>query len=305
MQKLLVICGPTATGKSDLAVFLAKKFDGEIISADSRQVYRDLNIGTGKITKSEMQGVPHYLLDVISPKKTFSVAEWQKQTQEKIEDILSRGKLPILCGGTGFYIKSIVDNITLPAILPNKKLRQELEKKSLSELVAMLKKLDPEKLKTIDQKNPVRLIRAIEIAGVVGKVPALKKRQTIYDVLEIGLKLSKEKLEEKIYNRLIKRLEIGMIDEAKNLKKSGLSYKRMESLGLEYRYLARYLQNKLTKEEFVNQLNIKIRQYAKRQMTWFKKDKRIVWFDVSQPRYIEKVEKLTKKWFNTKYAKKN
>src|ERR1035437_3846008 len=164
MQKILVVLGQTATGKSDVAVRLAKKFNGEIISADSRQIYKGLDIATGKVTKKEMQGVPHHILDIISPKKVFSVAEWQKKTKKIITEIHSRGKSPIICGGTGFYIQSIVENVCLPEVSPNKKLRKKLKNKTAEELVKILGKLDPKILKTIDTKNPVRLLRAIEIA---------------------------------------------------------------------------------------------------------------------------------------------
>ena len=164
MQKIVVILGQTATGKSEIAIKLAKKFGGEIISADSRQIYKGLNIGSGKVTKKEMSDVPHHILSIVSPKKTFSVAEWQEKTKKIIVEIDSRGKLPIICGGTGFYIQSIVENVALPEVPPNKKLREKLENKTAGELVKILKKLDQKILKTIDTKNPVRLIRAIEIA---------------------------------------------------------------------------------------------------------------------------------------------
>ena len=171
--KLLIILGPTASGKSDLAVQLAKKYNGEIISADSRQVYKGLNIGTGKITKKEMSGIKHHLLDVTDPKKVFTVSQFKTLVEIAIADISSRGKLPIICGGTGFYIQAVVDNIILPEVPPNKKLREKLNKKTTTELFEILKKLDNERAKNIDAKNPRRLIRAIEIAEKLGKVPPL------------------------------------------------------------------------------------------------------------------------------------
>ncbi len=164
MNKLIVILGPTASGKSDLVVKLAKKFGGEIISADSRQVYKGLNIGSGKITKKEMQGVPHYLLDVANPKRRFTVAQYQKLAFKKIKEIQRRGNIPFLVGGTGFYIQSIVDRIVIPEVKPNWKLRKNLAQKTTDELFLMLKKLDSDRAKNIDAKNPRRLIRAIEIA---------------------------------------------------------------------------------------------------------------------------------------------
>ena len=301
MEKILVILGPTATGKSDLAVEIAKsvqdrsasggKWKGaEVISADSRQVYKGLDIGTGKITKKEMDGVPHYMLDVVSPRSRFSVAEWQKQTQKIIENILSRGKLPIICGGTGFYIQSIVDDLSLPEVPPNKGLRERLEKKTTLELFEILKKLDPKRAKTIDHKNPVRLVRAIEIATKIGKVPPLKlKSKTNFRILQIGLTLPDEKLKERIKTRLLKRLKAGMLKEAEKLHEKGLSWNRMFELGLEYRYESLLLQKKISREEFIEKLNTEIWHYARRQKQWFKRDKDIKWFAPTETKKIEKV----------------
>lgn len=286
--KILVILGPTATGKSDLAVQIAKKYNGEIISADSRQVYTDLDIGTGKITKKEMRGVPHYMLDVITPKKVFSVSDWQKQTKKIIADIISRDRLPIICGGTGFYIQSTVDDIVLPEVPANKELRKKLEKKSLSELQTILMKLDPERLKNVDAKNPVRLIRAIEIATELGTVPKIKKNKSQYEFLQIGLTLPDDELKTRIHNRLLSRVKKGMIKEAQILHKNGLSWKRMWTLGLEYRYMAEYLEEKLTKKEFLEKLETEIWHYAKRQITWFKRDKKIKWYKPGDIKNIEK-----------------
>src|SRR5581483_114689 len=285
-SKILVILGTTASGKSDLAVRFAKKFNGEIISADSRQVYTGLDIGTGKITKKEMDGIPHHMLDVISPKKIFSVAEWKEKSQKIIRQIISRGKLPIICGGTGLYIQSIVDNIVLPEVPPNYPLRKKLEKKSVKELFAILKKLDPRRSKNIEKQNPVRLIRAIEIAKAIGKVPNLKKQKSEFDILQIGL--TSKDLKKKIHTRLISRLKKGMIAEAKNLHANGLSWKRMRQLGLEYRYLADFLQNKISKKEFIQKLETEIWRYSRRQITWFKRDSRIKLFEPDQKIKIEK-----------------
>ncbi len=289
MHKILVILGPTATGKSDLAVKLAKKFNGEVISADSRQVYKGLDIGAGKITKKEMGGIPHHMLDVTNPKKTFTVVDWKKQTEKKIDEILSRGKLPIVCGGTGFYIQSIVDGIVLPEVPPNPKLRKDLEKKSLGELIKILKKMDPERLKNIDTENPVRLIRAIEIATSLGKVPKLIKNKTLYEILQIGLDSKDEILKNKINTRIISRMKKGMVKESVNLHKNGLSFKRMESLGLEYRLLSQLIQKQINKKEFIEKLQNEIWQYVKRQRTWFRRDKKIKWFEPEEAVKIEKV----------------
>ncbi len=287
--KILVILGPTASGKSDLAVQLAKQFNGEVISADSRQVYKGLDIGSGKITKKEMAGIPHHLLDVVSPKKVFSVHDFKILADKAIQEILHKNKLPIICGGTGFYIQSIVDNIILPEVPANLKLRKRLEKKSLESLFNQLAKLDIRRAATIDVHNKVRLIRAIEIATYLGTVPEIKK-EPLYTSLQIGLKTEENILKEKIKTRLLKRIKSGMITEAQNLHKKGLSWKRMEALGLEYKYQALYLQNKISKQEMIEKLNLEIWHYAKRQMTWFKKDTRIKWFS-TKPANLKKIEK--------------
>lgn len=274
--KILVIVGPTASGKSALGVKLAKQKNGEIVSADSRQVYRGMNIGSGKITKREMKSIPHHLLDVVDPKKTFSVAQYQKLAHQAIADILNRGKLPIVVGGTGFYIQSIVDNIILPEVPPNPTLRKKLAKLSTLELYTILAELDGKRAKTIDKENPARLIRAIEIATALGKVPKVKSKP-LYEVEIIGINPNEKTLKQKIHTRLLTRLKSGMIAEVKKLHAGGLSWKKLEAFGLEYRYVAQFLQNKLTKTEMIATLETAIFQYAKRQMTWFKRDKRIKW----------------------------
>ncbi len=286
---IIVILGPTATGKSDLAVAVAKQLQGEVISADSRQIYTGLNIGTGKITTREMCGIPHHLLDVVNPKKVFSVAEWQTLANKKIEEILARGHTPIITGGTGFYIQSIVDSIVLPEVAPNPVLRKKLEQKSLEELVSMLKKLDPKRIKTIDTKNPVRLIRAIEIATELGVVPKIKNLKSPYHFIQIGLTADPEILKTRIHTRLLKRMKQGMVAEATRLHTAGLSYKRMRQLGLEYRYLADFLEKKITRAELVENIYSGNIDYARRQMTWFKRDKKIQWVDVGEKKLFQKV----------------
>lgn len=277
MQKVIVIVGPTASGKSSLAVKLAKKLKGEVISADSRQVYTGLDIGTGKITKKEMQGVPHHLLDVASPKKVFTANEYVELGRAALEDVIARGKTPIICGGTGFYIDALLGRIALPAVPPNPKLRAQLAKKSAAQLFAQLKKLDPRRAKDIDANNPVRLIRAIEIAKTLGKVPAAKPTPLPYAIEWIGIRPDEKKLRAKIHTRLLDRMKSGMLREAQKLHKAGLSYKRMDQLGLEYRYLALLMQKKISKAEMLEKLENEIWQYAKRQLTYFKKNTDIRW----------------------------
>jgi tRNA dimethylallyltransferase len=276
--KLVVILGPTASGKTDLSIKLAKKFSGEIVSVDSRQVYRGMNIGTGKITKKEMRGIPHYLLDVASPKKRFTVAEYKTLAEKAIKKIQKKNKIPFLVGGSGFYIQAVVDNIQIPKVKPDWKLRVKLGKKPVSELYKMLRKLDPTRANRIDKNNPRRLIRALEIVLKTKQpIPPLFQNKPDFETLFLGVKRGKKELENLIEKRLLKRLKAGMIDEVKKLHKSGVSWKRLEEFGLEYRYIALYLQNKMTYNEMIERLQKEIEHYAKRQMTWFKKDKRIKW----------------------------
>lgn len=288
-NKIIVIVGPTASGKSDLAVKIAKKLNGEIISADSRQVYKGLDIGAGKvprdkttnhklqITNYSYRDIPHHLLDIASPKRIFTVAQYQKLARKKINKIWGRSKLPILCGGTGFYINAVVDGLSIPEVKPNHKLRRELEKKTTEELFQILKNRDPRRANSIDRQNPRRLIRAIEIAKKLGRVPKIKKTPLKCSVLFLGIEKNRAELKNLISKRLKRRIKAGMLKEIKNLHKNGVSWKRMEELGLEYRYGARYTQGKILYQEFIDALTKEICRYAKRQMTWFRKDKRIHW----------------------------
>ena len=323
MQKLICVVGQTASGKSDLAVKIAEKFNGEVISADSRQVYRGMDIGTGKITPDTKnssnfstgqakkkyvfthKGIPHYLLNVASPKRIFTVSQYKNLAEKAIKNILAKGKMPIICGGTGFYIQTLVDDLQIPKVAPDWKLRKKLEEKNTTQLFKMLKKLDPRRAKTIDAKNPRRLIRAIEIVMKTGKsVPKLKINPR-FDALFIGIKKSPEELKKRIKKRLLKRLKIGMTAEVKRLRKSGLSWKRLEGFGLEYRWIAKYLQKKILYSEMIKKLQKDIENYAKRQMTWFsahggsasggKRDKKIHW--IKNYKDTEKIVKnfLTKR----------
>ncbi len=281
-KNLIVILGPTASGKSALAVALAQRVNGEVISADSRQVYRGMDIGSGKITKREMKGIPHHLLDVSSPRYRFTVTHYQKRALKAINDVWRRSKTPILCGGTGLYIHAVTDGIIIPEVKPNFTLRKKLEKMSVEQLFQLLKKKDSRRASIIDPHNPRRLIRALEIIDTLGKVPQLKSKPLDAHILFIGIKKDKEELKKLITARLHTRLKKGMIQEVKNLHIKGASWKRLEDFGLEYRFIAQFLQKKITEREMIDFIIKESVQYAKRQMTWFsshnkKGDNQIHW----------------------------
>ena len=277
---VIAVIGPTASGKSNFAVTLAQEFDGEIVSADSRQVYRGLDLGTGKITKEEAMGVPHHLLDVASPLEQFSVAEYVKLAEEAMADITVRGKVPIICGGSGQYVDALLRDAPVPDVPPQAAIRAELEPKTAEELFAELEELDPDRAQGIDPHNKRRIIRAIEIVRVTGKpVPALGKTDVRrpFDVLWLGIDVPPEELRDRISERLSLRLNKGLVDEARVMHARGVSWERMEELGLEYRYAARFLQGQLREAEFVKQLNDAISQYARRQRTWWRRHDDIQW----------------------------
>lgn len=287
-SKLVVVIGPTSSGKSALAIKLAKKFGGEIVSADSRQLYKGMDLGTGKVTNKEMEGIPHHLLSIVSPKKRFTVVQYRKKALAAIKKIHKKNKIPFLVGGTGFYIQAVIDGIVIPQVAPDWRLRRELAKKSAGELFFILTKYDPVRARTIGNRNKRQLIRAVEITQKTKRpVPPPAKNPFPADILIIGVEKSKDELKKAIRKRLLARLKRGMIAEVKRLRKFGISRKRLEEFGLEYRFLSRYLQNKISREEMINQLQKAIEDYARRQMVWFsahggsasdgKRDKRIHW----------------------------
>jgi len=285
-MKIIAIVGPTSSGKSELAVQVAKKVNGEIISCDSRQVYTGMDIGTGKIEgtwkKSNFvyKGIIHHCIDYIDPKKQYSVSLFQKDAQKALQEIYKRGHVPILCGGTGQWIDSALQNQKLPEVKPNAKLRKELEKHSIGELFEQLKRLDPERAAVIDVHNPRRLIRALEIVITTGKpVPPLQPINYNLQphILWLALYPGQDELYKKIDLRLKERIKQGMIKEVQKLHAQGLPWKRLEDFGLEYKYISLFLQKKLSKEEMTEQLLFAIKHYAKRQMTWFRKNDGIVW----------------------------
>ncbi len=286
MNKLLVILGPTASGKSDLAIKIAKLFNGEIISADSRQIYKEMNIGTAKPSKNEQ----HHLSDIIKPDKHFSVAQYKELAYKTIKDIQSRSKLPILCGGTGLYISSIIENWQFPKVPPQKKLRKELEKKSAQQLFKIYEQLEPKGTEFIDKKNKRRLIRAIEVCKANDKPfwQQRKNNKPLFDVLIIGIKLPKEELKKRIAKRIKKMMQMGLEIEVKTLVKKYKWIPTLQTIG--YQEWKEYFNNKINKKEVQNLIELHTIQYSKRQMTWFKKMKNVQW--IEKPEQAIKLTKL-------------
>ncbi|MCX6799672.1 MAG: tRNA (adenosine(37)-N6)-dimethylallyltransferase MiaA [Candidatus Falkowbacteria bacterium] len=279
-SKLVVILGPTATGKTKISVELASVFNGEIISADSRQVYIGLDIGSGKdlkeytVTKDngEIIQIPHHLIDIADPKKDFNLADFKKLAQIAIDKISAQHKLPILVGGSGLYLQSVVDGFSLNNASPDEALRESLEDKTIEELFEKINRMNSDfaqKINNSDKNNKRRLIRYIEIIGK-NNVFEKNNKESIYDTLIIGINFPKDVIHERIKERLKIRLEKeDLIEEVKRLHEEGLSYRKLESFGLEYRYIALYLQKKLSQKEMFDKLFIAIKQFAKKQMTWF------------------------------------
>jgi tRNA dimethylallyltransferase len=351
-NQAIAIVGPTASGKSGLSIELARRLEGEIISADSRQIYRGMDIGTGKVTRDPdscrpelvsgpqgnekmpkrsrigsgtgprhdiskdvylSEGIRHHLLDIVDPAESYNVTDFQRDAKAAIDDIRSRGKLPIICGGTGFWIQALVDGQSFPEVEPDPKLREELSKLGKEELFNRLEAIDPERAKTIDRKNPVRLIRSIEIAKALGKVPSLKgspelarldstarqvsgpqRNKEMPDQVRhdtpsyfiIALAPPLDILREKIKKRLDERFGQGMTEEVARLHQEGVGWERMEGFGLEYKWIAYYLQGKTTEKDMRERLYFDIVHYAKRQLTWLRRWERqgakIHWIESSE-----------------------
>ena len=278
LPKLIVIAGTNASGKSGLGIELASRYGGEVVSADSRQVFTGLDLGSGKVTPEEMKGVPHHLLDVCAPGDFYSMADFQRQAYAAIDDILARGKTPFLVGGTGLYGSSVADGYELSNIAPDLSYRDYLETFDTPALYDMLKKLDPET--QADPKNRNRVMRTLERIHD-GDIRADRKNPR-YETLRLGVTWEREALKQRIDERMEMRLEQGMIEEVKNLLDAGVSKEFMIRLGLEYRYITQYLTGEFeTREAMVEELLLAIKRFAKRQMTWFKRDKEITWLDMT------------------------
>ena len=284
--KVIAIVGPTASGKTALSIAVAKKFNGEVVSADSRQVYAGMDIGTGKITREEMAGIPHHLIDIADPVTVYSGADFAKDANEAIVSILERKHCPIVTGGTFFYIDLLRGKIQPAPVEPNEDFRNSLAHFKDDELFSQLQERDARRAENIDPFNRRRLVRALEVIEALGSVPEQKEVESPYEWLIVGVEVPSAPLQDKIHDRLIARLEQGMIEEVKTLVAQGVTYERLDDLGLEYRYIGQYLQNRLTYEEMVIELETKIRQYAKRQLTWLKRDTEIEWFSSTNTEVI-------------------
>lgn len=278
LPKLIVIAGTNASGKSGLGIELAARYGGEIVSADSRQVFRGLDLGSGKITPEETRGVVHHLIDVVDAGAFYSMADFQKQAYEAIDGIIARGKTPFLVGGTGLYVDSVADGYVLSNRMPDLAYRDELETRSTEELYLMLRQCVPDT--DVDRHNRNRVMRILE--KIHDGDDVAPSREPRYDTLRLGVTWDRETLRRRIDERLDRRLEQGMIEEVKQLLDSGVSETFMLKLGLEYRFITRYLKGEFgSLEEMKEQLSTAIKQFAKRQMTWFRRDPAIHWLDMT------------------------
>ena len=278
LPKLIVIEGTNASGKSSLGVSLAARFGGEIVSADSRQVYRGMDLGSGKITPEEAAGVPHHLLDVRAAGEFFSMADFQRLAYQAIDGILARGRLPFLVGGTGLYVDAVADGYELSDKAPDHALRAHLETLATPALYEMLRERLPDT--DIDPRNRHRVMRALERLEADDYHPGRKSPR--YDLLKLGVTWPREILKKRIDERLDRRLEAGMVEEVRALLDQGLSEEFLVKLGLEYKYLTWYLTGKIGYEQMKEELGNAIKKFAKRQMTWFRRDPRIHWLDMQK-----------------------
>lgn len=317
-KKILCIVGPTATGKTDIGLSIAKKFSGEIIACDSRQVYTGLDLGTGKdasdnqlVSKHHgywlIDGIKIWLYDVAHYQQQYSVSDYIKDATSAIYSTTREFKLPIIVGGTGFYLDGLLYGVDSDQIPADENLRKNLLDMDLQKVQQMLFQLDEDyfnSLNNSEKNNQRRLIRKIEILQYRQKNPELilekKGLSKEFQLLKIGLTADKKVLDKRIDQRVFKRVEQGMLEETEILHKKGLTYTRMRQLGLEYGVMADYFEGIIkSKDQFIFVLQQKIKQFAKRQLTWFKRDKEIVWIDITEKNYLQKVEKLVQAWYNS------
>ena len=287
--KVVVIVGPTASGKTAVSIELAKRLNGEIISADSMQIYKEMNIGSAKPTEDEKQGIYHHMIDVVEPTENFNVAKYKEMAEECIKKILNKGKLPIIVGGTGLYVSTLTNGIEFSEIERDEEYRKELENIAEKEngaevLFEKLKEVDPEAANVIDKNNVRRVIRALEIYKVTGKTKTQVDRESIkelkYDYRIFGMLWDRQELYDRIDKRVDIMIEMGLVGEVKELYEKGISSTAIQGLG--YKEIIEYLDEKVTLEEAIEKIKQETRRYAKRQMTWFKRDKNIIWLNANR-----------------------
>ena len=275
--KIIAVVGATASGKTALSIELAKRFNGEVISADSRQVYRGLDIGSGKVTEAEMQGIPHHLIDIADISYRYTGADFVRDAKAAIADITARGKVPIIAGGTFFYLDLLRGKMSTAEVEPNLELQAELEKLTTEELFRKLSLADSARAATIESSNRRRLIRALEIIQTLGSVPPPTRTESEFDWLIFGIDIERDTLNARIEERMLQRLKDGMREEVEALLAAGASAERLVDFGLEYRFLTRNIQKEIPYEVMTEKLFTKIKQFAKRQKTWLKRDTEIIW----------------------------
>jgi tRNA dimethylallyltransferase len=280
LPRLVAVVGTNSSGKSALGIELARRFEGEVISADSRQVYRGLDLGTGKVAADEMAGVSHHLLDVAEPGERFSLADYQRLAYAAIDGVRARGRLPLLVGGTGLYVRAVVQGYQLVDAEPDPERRAELERWSDERLLAELQRLDPTAVEQLDLPNRRRLVRAVEIAAAGHSRAATRRRQARYRTLMLGVSWPKPILDELISSRLRARIDAGLVAEVEALMEAGVDAGFLEGLGLEYGFTVRYLRGEYgSREEYFELADRAVRRFARRQLSWFRRDEEIVWLD--------------------------
>lgn len=298
-EKLVVIIGPTAVGKTKTSVELAKSIDGEIISGDSMQIYRGMDIGTAKVSMEEMQGIPHYLIDIVDPTESFSVAQFQKEVQKLISDINAKGKIPIIVGGTGLYIQSVLYNYQFSEAEGDLEYRHSLEKlsqeKGQDAVYELLKKVDPKSASLIHPNNVRRVIRALEVYHKTGvgmsDYEQQRKEDSTYDYVLIGLTMERKVLYERINKRVDQMVEDGLFEEAKSLYNKGIiNYQSTQAIG--YKEIYEYFSGELTLDEAIEKLKRNSRRYAKRQLTWFRNKMDVDWFDMTDLDFDKKFNEI-------------
>lgn len=290
-KKVIVIAGPTASGKTKLSIELAKRIGGEIISCDSMQIYKYMDIGTAKPTKEEMDNIPHHMIDVVLPDEQFSVAKYKKMAEEKIEEVLNRGNIPIVVGGTGLYVNSLIYNINFKQTKCDmeyrEKLQQEAQKHGSKYLHEKLKDIDPESYKRIHENDTKRIIRALEVyeftkETITKQTLDSRNEKPKYDYVIFGLNMDRQKLYERINKRVDIMLENGLVDEVKKIQKLGYENAFTSSKAIGYKEIFAWLNGKCTYKEAIDKLKMESRRYAKRQITWFKRIENIHWLDMEK-----------------------